>query len=51
MAFVDLFDQERQRNDGDFKKVVEKYLFSGNEPLVNGILGGRKSHYGLSRCA
>lgn len=43
IAFVDLFDEETQSNGGDWKKVVNKYLFSGNEPLVNGILGGRES--------
>lgn len=43
IAYVDLFDQETQSNGGDWKKVVNKYLFSGNEPLVNGILGGRES--------
>ncbi|KAH8896521.1 hypothetical protein GQ53DRAFT_639786 [Thozetella sp. PMI_491] len=40
IAFVDLFDEETHKNGGDWKKVVEKYLFSGNEPVVNGFLGG-----------
>lgn len=43
IAFVDFFDEQTQRNGGDWKKVVDKYLFSGNEPLANGILGGRES--------
>lgn len=43
IAFVDFFDEETKRNGGDWKRVVDKYLFSGNEPLVNGILGGRES--------
>lgn len=40
---MDFFDEETKRNGGDWKRVVDKYLFSGNEPLVNGILGGRES--------
>lgn len=43
IAFVDFFDEETRTNGGNWKKVVDKYLFSGNEPLVNGILGGRES--------
>lgn len=40
---MDFFDEETKRNGGDWKEVVDKYLFSGNEPLANGILGGRES--------
>ncbi|KAM0444363.1 hypothetical protein ACHAO4_010262 [Trichoderma viride] len=39
MAFVDLFDHDI-KNSGDWKTIVEKYLFSGKKPLANGILGG-----------
>lgn len=41
MAFVDLFDHDI-KNSGDWKTIVEKYLFSGKKPLANGILGGRE---------
>lgn len=43
MAYVDFFDEEIKRNDGDWNRVVHNYLFSGPEPIVNGGIGGRMS--------
>ncbi|KAL2008795.1 hypothetical protein VTN00DRAFT_6989 [Thermoascus crustaceus] len=37
-AFVDFFEDELVRYCYDWKKVVHKFLFKGNEPLINGIV-------------
>lgn len=36
------FDEEVKNADGDWKKVLNDYLFSGVEPLINGYTGGRE---------
>jgi hypothetical protein len=42
-AYVDFFEDKLALKFGyDWKKVVEEYVFSGEEPLVNGLIGGRK---------
>ena len=42
-AFVDFFEDELALKFGyDWKRVAEEYLFSGKEPLVNGLIGGRE---------
>lgn len=41
MAYVQYFDKEIERNNGDWKKVLKDYLFPGPEPLINGFSGGR----------
>ncbi|KAK5082213.1 hypothetical protein LTR05_007357 [Lithohypha guttulata] len=40
VAYVDFFDEEVRKNDGDWEKVVQEYLYSGPEPLINGLCGG-----------
>ncbi|KIW30993.1 uncharacterized protein PV07_02678 [Cladophialophora immunda] len=40
VAYVDFFDEEVQKNGGDWEKVVQEYLYSGDEPLINGFCGG-----------
>ncbi|KAJ5833271.1 hypothetical protein N7474_001582 [Penicillium riverlandense] len=40
VAYVDFFDDEVKRNNGDWKIVLQQYLFSGPEPLINGFIGG-----------
>ncbi|KAJ5376640.1 hypothetical protein N7509_013526 [Penicillium cosmopolitanum] len=40
VAYVDFFDSEVKMNNGDWKAVLQQYLFSGAEPLVNGLVGG-----------
>jgi hypothetical protein len=43
-AFVDFFEDELALKFGyDWKRVAEEYLFTGKEPLVNGVVGGRKA--------
>ena len=45
-AYVDFFeDALALKFQYNWKKVVEDYLFKGDEPLVNGLIGGRK--YGV----
>jgi hypothetical protein len=42
-AFVDFFEDELALKFGyDWKRVAEEYLFTGKEPLVNGVVAGRK---------
>ncbi|KAL2838539.1 hypothetical protein BJY01DRAFT_237438 [Aspergillus pseudoustus] len=40
VAYVQYFDEEIKRNEGDWKKVLNEYLFPGPEPLINGFSGG-----------
>ncbi|KAH1341065.1 hypothetical protein KXV68_000231 [Aspergillus fumigatus] len=40
MAYQDFFDNEVKEKQGDWGKVLEEYLYSGTEPLVNGCTGG-----------
>lgn len=42
VAYTDFFDQEVQESGGDWKQVVERYLYSGKEPFINGFSGGCK---------
>ncbi|KAI9740364.1 MAG: hypothetical protein M1834_004943 [Cirrosporium novae-zelandiae] len=39
-AFVDFFEDQLVRQRYDWKKVVEEYLFSGDEPLINCLVAG-----------
>ena len=41
-AYVDFYEDELAlKYNYDWKKVAEEYLFSGKEPLINGVIGGR----------
>jgi hypothetical protein len=40
VAFVDFFDEEIKQQDGDWRRVLKSYLFSGSKPLINGYAGG-----------
>jgi hypothetical protein len=41
-AYVDFYEDELAlKFNYDWKAVVEHYLFSGKEPLINGVVGGR----------
>ncbi|KAJ5413827.1 hypothetical protein N7509_000454 [Penicillium cosmopolitanum] len=40
VAYVDFFDNQVKINNGDWKAVLQQYLFSGAEPLINGLVGG-----------
>jgi hypothetical protein len=45
-AYVDFFEDELAlKFNYDWKRVADEYLFSGKEPLINGIIAGRKSIY------
>lgn len=49
-AYVDFFEDELALKFGyDWSKVVDEYLFSGKQPLVNGLIAGRTSAKGLWR--
>ncbi|KAL6233819.1 hypothetical protein BDW75DRAFT_241700 [Aspergillus navahoensis] len=40
LAYVQYFDEELKHNNGNWKKVLREYLFSGSEPSINGFSGG-----------
>lgn len=42
-AYVDFFEDSLSSHacSYDWKKVVNKYMFEGKDPLVNGLIGGR----------
>jgi hypothetical protein len=43
-AYVDFFEDELAlKFDYDWKKVAEEYLFTGKQPLINGVIAGRMS--------
>jgi hypothetical protein len=47
-AYVDFFEDELAVKFGyTWSKVVEEYLFSGEKPLVNGLIAGRTSAEGF----
>ena len=39
---MDFFEDELVRHRYDWKKVVEEYLYSGDQPLINSMLSGRE---------
>lgn len=41
-AYVDFFEDELVLNGYDWKKVLNKYLFEGKEPLFNCLIAGRE---------
>lgn len=44
-AYVDFFEDRTTSHavGYDWKKVVDRFMFHGDEPLVNGLIGGRMS--------
>jgi hypothetical protein len=43
-AYVNFFeDALAMKHTYNWKKVVEEYMFKGDEPLINGLIGGRMS--------
>ena len=41
-AFVDFFEDQLVQKRYDWKLLLEEYLFQGKEPLINGMISGRK---------
>jgi len=41
-AYVRFFDHELENRNGDWKALLEIFLYSGEEPLIHGITGGRE---------
>jgi hypothetical protein len=49
-AYVDFFEDSLAINHGyRWKKVVEEFMYSGKQPLVNGLIGGRMFPWLMSR--
>lgn len=48
-AYVDFFEDQLVLNGYNWKKVLADYLFTGKEPLINCLVGGRtyKTNYQL----
>lgn len=43
-AYVDFFEDELALKYGyDWKRLLEEYLCTGKEPLINGVIAGRTS--------
>ena len=42
-AFVDFFEDQLVLNGYDLKKLLDTYLYTGKEPLINNLVAGRKS--------
>ena len=43
-AYVDFFEDRLAMDHGyDWSKVIHRYMFEGEKPLVNGLVGGRES--------
>jgi hypothetical protein len=44
-AYVDFFEDALAMNHAyNWKEVIEKYMLKGDEPLINGLIGGRTQH-------
>lgn len=43
VQYVNFFDSEVENSGGDWKKVLERYLYEEPDPLINGMTGGRMS--------
>ena len=41
-AYVDFFEDELALNSYDWRKVLNEYLFQGEEPLISCMIAGRK---------
>lgn len=41
-AFVDFFEDQLVQYSYDWKKMLDDYLFSGDQPLFNNFIAGRK---------
>ncbi|KZL80657.1 mgs207 protein [Colletotrichum incanum] len=39
-AYADFFDDEVAKHGGDWMSVVEEYMFTGPQPVINGFSGG-----------
>ncbi|KAI9846495.1 MAG: hypothetical protein M1837_003915 [Sclerophora amabilis] len=39
-AFVDFFEDELVHHGYDWKKLIEEYMFGGQEPLINNVVSG-----------
>ena len=42
-AFVDFFEDQLVSKGYDWKALLNEFLFEGKEPLINGLVSGRKS--------
>jgi len=42
-AYLDFFEDEVVRSNYDWKRVVQRYVVEGDEPLLSGMISGGKS--------
>jgi hypothetical protein len=45
LEYQKFFDGEIDKAGGDWRRVVEEYLFSSDAPIVNGMCGGCESTF------
>jgi hypothetical protein len=41
-AFIDFFEDQLVSNRYNLREILDEYLLGGKEPLVNGLISGRK---------
>lgn len=50
-AYIDFFEDQLVQKGYDWKRLVEDFLYEGNEPLINNVVAGRKTSYLTSICS
>lgn len=45
VAYIDFFDKKVEERNGNWRGVVEEYLYATSEPIINGLSRGRKYKY------
>jgi len=43
-AYLDFFEDEVVRSNYDWKRVVQRYVVEGDEPLLSGMISGGSPH-------
>jgi hypothetical protein len=41
-AFIDFFEDQLVSNQYVLQEILDEYLLGGKEPLINGLISGRK---------
>jgi hypothetical protein len=48
-AFIDFFEDQLVSNRYNLQELLDEYLLGGKEPLINGLVSGRKYGYAIQR--
>jgi len=49
-AYLDFFEDEVVRSNYDWKRVVQRYVVDGEEPLLSGMISGGISFWFMNSC-